>query len=146
VKVRETEAVARAGADEIDMVVPIGLLKARDYRAVFEDVRAVVEAAGAMAVKVILETALLDEREKAVGCMLAECAGAAFVKTSTGFAPAGASVEDVRLMKRVVGDRLGIKAAGGLRNFRMARDLIAAGATTIGSSASVTIVSAQAGD
>jgi deoxyribose-phosphate aldolase len=141
IKAREAESAIRSGADEIDMVLPVGLLRADEHRSVFDDIRGVVEASGTNAVKVILENALLDERQKILGCLLAERAGAAFVKTSSGFAGSGATVEDVRLMKRVVGDRLGIKAAGGIRDFETARAMVEAGATRIGTSASLTIVS-----
>lgn len=139
-KAVETVAMISKGADEVDMVISIGALKSRDFRAAFNDIRAVVEAAGPVAVKVILETFLLNEFEKIVGCLLAERAGAAFVKTSTGFAGGGATVEDVLLMRRVVGERLAIKAAGGIRNFDTARAMVAAGADRLGCSASVSIV------
>ena len=102
--------------------------------------RAVVEAAGSILVKVIIETGLLEETEKIAACLLAERAGAAFVKTSTGFHARGATVEDIKLMKAVVGDNLGIKAAGGIRDFQTARALVEAGATRLGCSASVAIV------
>jgi deoxyribose-phosphate aldolase len=140
IKAREAESAIRSGADEIDMVIPVGLLRAEEHRTVFDDIRAVVEACGTTAVKVILENALLDERQKVLGCLLAERAGAAFVKTSSGFAVSGAMVDDVRLMKRVVGERMGIKAAGGIRDFETARAMVEAGATRIGTSASLAIV------
>ena len=139
-KAEETKAVIEKGADEVDMVISIGALKAGDYEAVFTDVRAVVEAAGRIPVKVILETILLDEYQKILGCLLAERAGAAFVKTSTGLAGGGATVEDVVLMRRVLNERVGIKAAGGIKDFQTARALIMAGADRLGCSASVAIV------
>lgn len=140
IKAREAASAIEAGADEIDMVIPVGLLKAEEHRSVFEDIRVVVESCGTTPVKVILENALLDERQKVLGCLLAERAGASFVKTSSGFAASGATVEDIRLMKRVVGDRLGIKAAGGIRDFETARAMVEAGATRIGASASLAII------
>jgi len=140
IKAREAVSAIRCGADEIDMVIPVGLLRAGDYQGVFRDVRAVVEASGTAPVKVILENALLNQHQKVMGCLLAERAGAAFVKTSSGFAASGATVDDVRLMRSVVGDRLGIKAAGGIRDFDTARAMVDAGATRIGTSASVAII------
>ena len=139
-KVEETKHVLELGANEVDMVIPIGALKDSDYSAVWQDIRAVVEAAGPIPVKVIIETGLLEETEKIAACLLAERAGAAFVKTSTGFSVRGATVEDVKLMKAVVGDGLGIKAAGGIRDFQTARALVEAGSTRLGCSASVAIV------
>lgn len=139
-KVEETKHVIQLGANEVDMVIPLGALKEGDYRTVYEDICAVVEAAGSIPVKVIVEAGLLDEAEKIAACLLAERAGAAFVKTSTGFTARGATLEDVRLIKAVVGDRLGIKAAGGIRDFQSARALVEAGATRLGCSASVAIV------
>jgi len=139
-KVEETKHVVESGANEVDMVIPIGALKEGDYRVVWQDICAVVEAAGSILVKVIIETGLLEETEKIAACVLAERAGAAFVKTSTGFSGRGATVKDVKLMKAVVGDGLGIKAAGGIRNFQTARALVEAGSTRLGCSASVAIV------
>ncbi|MCF6154338.1 MAG: deoxyribose-phosphate aldolase [Candidatus Brocadia sp.] len=139
-KVAETSHVIQLGTNEVDMVIPLGALKEGDYRTVYKDIRAVIEAAGPVPVKVIIEAGLLDETEKIAACLLAERAGAAFVKTSTGFTARGATLEDVRLIKAVVGDRLGIKAAGGIRDFQSARALVEAGATRLGCSASVAIV------
>lgn len=139
-KVNQTREAIQAGADEIDMVIAVQHLKARCYQLVFDDIQAVVRKAGAKPVKVILETALLDDYEKVVGCLLAERAGAAFVKTSTGFAASGAKVEDVALMKNVVGGRLGVKAAGGIRDLKTAWAMIEAGADRLGCSSSVHIV------
>ena len=139
-KVHETRAVIEAGADEVDMVLQIGLLKGGDLPAAFDDIAAVVAAAGGRPVKVILETLLLDDGEKVAACRLAERAGAAFVKTSTGFGGARATVADVALMKRTVGDRLRIKASGGIRDLASARALVGAGADVLGCSASVAIV------
>ena len=139
-KAAETRAVIAAGADEVDMVLSIGRLKAGELDAVAVDIAAVVDAAGGKPVKVILETLLLDEGEKIAACRLSARAGAAFVKTSTGFGGARATVEDVALMRRVVGGQLRIKASGGIRDFASAQALVAAGADVLGCSASVTIL------
>lgn len=139
-KAAETRAVIEAGADEVDMVLPIGRLKAGELDAVEGDIAAVVGAAGGKPVKVILETLLLDESEKIAACHLSARAGAAFVKTSTGFGGARATVEDVALMRRVIGGRLRIKASGGIRDFASAQALVAAGADVLGCSASVSIL------
>ena len=139
-KAEETRAVIGEGADEVDMVISLGAIKSREFRTAFDDMRAVVEAAGPVPVKVILETALLDEYQKVLSCILAERAGAAFVKTSTGFASGGATAEDVVLMRRVVGERVAVKAAGGIRDFQTARAMVDAGADRLGCSASVAIV------
>jgi deoxyribose-phosphate aldolase len=146
VKVVETEAAMRAGAQEIDMVLNIGELRGENYDAVRRDIEAVVAAAhdrGAI-VKVILETALLDDHQKAMACTLAKLAGAEFVKTSTGFSTHGAAVHDVALMRQVVGAEMGVKASGGIRTLEDLKNMIAAGASRIGSSASVTIIEATA--
>jgi len=146
VKVAEAEQAVREGAREIDMVMNIGALRSGDLNAVRDDIAAVAAAchrAGAV-LKVILETALLDETQKAVACVLAKMAQADFVKTSTGFGPGGATVEDVALMRRVVGPEMGVKAAGGIRTLEDFKKMTAAGATRIGASASVKIVEAAA--
>ena len=143
VKAYETQQAIRDGATEIDMVINIGALKSRDYRAVHEDIAAVVRTAHAAnaLVKVIIETALLNDEEKVIACQLSKAAGADFVKTSTGFGPGGATVQDVALMRRVVGPDIGVKASGGVRNYADTQAMIAAGATRIGASAGVAIVS-----
>lgn len=133
------EAVGN-GAAEIDMVIHIGALKSRDYRTVLEDIEEVVRAARPAPVKVILETSQLTTDEKIAGCVLSKAAGAAFVKTSTGFGGGGATVEDVELMRRIVGAEMGVKASGGVRSLEDARKLLAAGANRLGASASVAIV------
>ena len=131
------------GAGELDMVLNIGALKSGQADAVAADVAAVVRAAGAVPVKVILETAALADAEKRLACRLAVGAGAAFVKTSTGFHPAGgATVDDVRLLRAEVGPRIGVKASGGIRSLADAQAMIDAGANRIGTSASVAILSA----
>ena len=142
IKVAEASAMLRVGAQEIDMVINIGALRSGDYDTVKCDIQAVVaesHKAGAI-VKVILETALLDKPEKTIACTLAYLCHADFVKTSTGFGPAGATVEDVALMRRVVGPDMGVKAAGGIRTLDDLRKMVAAGATRIGTSAGVKIV------
>lgn len=140
VKAIETKEAIANGAEEIDMVINVGALKAKDYELVKKDIEAVVEAANGKTVKVILETSLLTEEEKRIACRLAKEAGANFVKTSTGFGPGGATLEDIKLMKEEVGDVMGIKASGGIRDFETASKMISAGATRIGASAGVTII------
>ncbi|MCG8421095.1 MAG: deoxyribose-phosphate aldolase [Proteobacteria bacterium] len=146
-KAYEAREAVRQGAHEIDMVINIGALRSRDYETVFEDICRVVRAAKPAAVKVILECASLTDEEKVVGCTLSKLAGAAFVKTSTGFGQGGATVEDVTLMRRVVGQELGVKASGGVRTAEDARRMAEAGANRLGASASVAIVAGpQNGD
>jgi len=144
VKRFEAENALADGARELDMVLPIGLLKAGAHDEVRADIAALAELChrhGAL-LKVILETALLTEAEKIAGCQAAMAAGADFVKTSTGFGGGGATVADVRLMRQAVGTALGVKAAGGIRTLADALALIEAGATRIGASAGVAIVEA----
>jgi deoxyribose-phosphate aldolase len=136
----ETREAIRNGAKEIDMVINIGALKSKDYKYVQDDIRAVVEAAGSIPVKVILETSMLDRDQKVIACALSKAAGAAFVKTSTGFAGGGATAEDVALMRSIVGDDMGVKASGGVRTIDDANRFIEAGASRIGASSSVAIV------
>ncbi len=144
IKAMETRDAIANGADEIDMVVNVGGLKSGNDQLVEEDIRAVVNAAkGRATVKVILEMALLSREEKIRGCEIAKRAGADYVKTSTGFGPGGATVEDVALMREVVGPTMGIKAAGGIRTFEDAKAMVEAGATRIGASASVAIVKGE---
>ncbi|MFJ9496661.1 deoxyribose-phosphate aldolase [Brevibacillus centrosporus] len=140
IKSEETREAIRNGAEEIDMVINIGALKSGNSKRVEDDIRAVVEAAEGKLVKVIIEACLLNREEKILACQLSEKAGAHFVKTSTGFSTGGATVEDVALMKVVVGERLGVKASGGIRDLAAAKRMIEAGATRIGSSNSVAIV------
>ena len=139
-KAFEAREAIRAGAQEIDMVINIGALKGRDYSLVLEDIRQVVEASLPYPVKVILETSSLDQDQKIIGCALSKAAGAAFVKTSTGFGSGGATSEDIELMRRIVGPEMGVKASGGIRTYEDAAKMIAAGASRIGASASVAIV------
>jgi deoxyribose-phosphate aldolase len=144
-KAYEARQAVRSGADEIDMVINIGALKSRDYETVFEDICKVVKAAAPAGVKVIIEASSLTEEEKVIACSLSKLAGAAFVKTSTGFAKGGATVEDVALMRRVVGAELGVKASGGVRSAEDVERMRAAGANRIGASASVAIVAGKVG-
>ncbi len=141
-KAFEAREAVRAGADEIDMVINIGALKSRDYALVEDDIRKVVQAAKPARVKVILETGALSMEEKIIGITLSKIAGAAFVKTSTGFGPGGATVEDIALMRRLVGDEMGVKASGGVRTAEDAEKMKLAGASRIGASASVAIIGA----
>lgn len=143
VKSCEASRAMEAGADELDMVIQIGKLKSGDRETVLRDILAVVETGlqrPRTIVKVILETFLLSNTEKFLGCTLAEEAGANFVKTSTGFAGGGATAHDIALLKRSVSTRMGIKAAGGIRDLSTAISMVEAGATRLGTSASVSIM------
>lgn len=141
IKAMETQDAIENGADEIDMVINIGALKSHDYSVVEEDIKSVVNAANNKAlVKVIIETCLLTDEEKKTACRLALEAGADYVKTSTGFSTGGAKVEDIKLMKSVVGDKLGIKASGGIKDLKTATELIEAGATRLGTSSGIKIL------
>lgn len=144
-KVFETHDAIQNGAQEIDMVINIGALKSRDFTLVAKDIAAVTEVAhhGEAILKVIIETCLLTEEEKVIACLLSKQAGADYVKTSTGFSTAGATAEDVALMRKVVGPEIGLKAAGGIRNREDAERMIAAGATRLGASAGIQIVQGQ---
>ncbi|MGH9660939.1 MAG: deoxyribose-phosphate aldolase [Bryobacteraceae bacterium] len=145
-KVAEAEAAIRVGAQEIDMVINVGALRSGDHETVKRDIAAVAQVchSGGAILKVILETALLDDNQKAVACTLAKLARADFVKTSTGFGPHGATAHDVALMRLVVGPEMGVKASGGIRSLDDLKAMRAAGATRIGASASVKIVEASA--
>lgn len=143
-KIAETRDAIANGATEIDMVLAIGKLKSGDELAVYHDIKQVVRSASGQAlVKVIIETGLLTEDEKRLACKLAKEAGADFVKTSTGFSMGGATVEDIELMRAVVGKEIGVKASGGIRNRETAEAMIAAGATRIGASAGIAIVNGK---
>jgi len=146
IKVAETIAAIRDGAQEIDMVLNIGELRGGTSDAVRADIKAVVDAAhaGGAIVKVILETALLNDGQKVAASLLAKEAGADFVKTSTGFGPSGATAADVALMRRTVGSTMGVKASGGVRTLDDLKTMAAAGANRVGASASVKIVEATA--
>lgn len=139
-KAFEARQAIRSGAREIDMVINIGALKSRDYGAVMEDIIKVVSTSKPYLVKVILEVSALNEFEKVIACALAKAGGAGYVKTSTGFGSGGATIEDVRLMRLIVGDDMGVKASGGIKTTNDAQNMIEAGANRIGASASVGIV------
>ncbi|ERN54708.1 deoxyribose-phosphate aldolase [Alkalihalophilus marmarensis] len=144
VKAFETKNAIENGATEVDMVINIAALKDKDNELVERDIRAVVEAAkGKALTKVIIESCLLSEEEKIRACELSVKAGADFVKTSTGFSTGGATVEDIALMRKVVGPELGVKASGGVRDLEGARAMVDAGATRIGASAGVSIVNGE---
>jgi deoxyribose-phosphate aldolase len=145
-KAFETREAIEDGASEIDMVINVGLLKSGDYHGVEEDIRAVRRATrGTTILKVIIETALLTQDDKVMACELAKKAGADFVKTCTGFSGGGASVEDLSLMRRVVGREMGVKASGGVRTYKNALAFIGAGANRLGCVASVAIVTGAEG-
>ena len=143
----ETRRAIFDGACEIDMVINVGALKSGDLRCVERDIEAVTSPcreAGAVS-KVIIEAALLTDEEKVTACTIAKAAGADFVKTSTGFGPGGATAHDVALMRRVVGQEMGVKAAGGVKDLEVLKEMVAAGATRIGASAGVRIVQQSQG-
>ena len=140
-KAAETRIAVEDGADEIDMVINVGALKGGDDAVVFEDIRAVREACKGKVLKVIIETCLLNEEEKVRACRLAMEAKADFVKTSTGFSIGGATKEDVALMRKIVGDTMGVKASGGIRDKEKAVEMLEAGADRLGTSATITICS-----
>jgi len=146
VKAYEAQKAIAAGADELDMVINVAALIGGDYAAVLEDIQGVCsvaeKASRSVIVKVILETALLDAEQKQAGAILVKAGGASFVKTSTGFGPGGATVEDVALLREVVGPEMGVKAAGGIRDYAAAVAMMEAGATRLGASRSVAIVEA----
>ncbi|MBI5471181.1 MAG: deoxyribose-phosphate aldolase [Ignavibacteriae bacterium] len=146
VKAFETEHAIRDGAQEVDMVINVGMLKSREFEYVENDIFAVVSTAKRYRVltKVILETGLLSDEEKVKACVICKRVGADFVKTSTGFSKGGATVGDIALMRRVVGSAMGVKASGGVRSREDALAMVAHGADRIGASASVKIVSAEA--
>ena len=147
VKAFETESTIKNGATEVDMVINIGKLKDRDLEYVKNDIKAVVEAAkGKALVKVIIETCLLTDEEKVIVCQLAKEAGADFVKTSTGFSTGGATAHDIDLMRKTVGSEMGVKASGVVRTTQDAMIMIENGATRIGASASIAIVTGEKKD
>ncbi|MBM3690133.1 MAG: deoxyribose-phosphate aldolase [Actinobacteria bacterium] len=142
-KAEEARITVAEGAQEVDMVIDVGALLSGDLAGVYEDIRGVVAAAG-VPVKVILETCLLGDEQKAIGCLLAMRAGAAYVKTSTGFSTGGATADDIALMRACVGDALGVKASGGIHTRDEAEAMVAAGADRIGASASMAIADGTA--
>lgn len=137
----EAKKAVKDGAEEIDMVINIGALKDKDYDVVFNDIKAVVEVSENAIVKVIIETCLLTDEEKVKACKIAVEAGCDFVKTSTGFSTGGAKKEDIALMRKTVGPNIGVKASGGIRTYEDAKEMYDAGASRIGSSAGIKIVS-----
>jgi len=139
VKAFEAQQAVQQGADEIDMVINVGAVKQGDWETVLDDIRQVVEGAEDHIVKVIVETALLTEDEKKKVCNLVLNSGAHYIKTSTGFSTGGATVADIELFKAIVGEKIGIKASGGIRSRADAEVMIAAGATRLGTSAGVSI-------
>lgn len=147
VKAYEVEQVTQLGAQEVDMVLSVGRLRDGDFWAVYRDILAVVDAArdNGLLLKVIIETGLLNPEQKIAACVIAKEAGADFVKTSTGFSGGGATVEDIALMRRVVGPHMGVKASGGVRGAADALQMVAAGATRIGTSSGVRILQEFAG-
>ncbi|MCX8574381.1 MULTISPECIES: deoxyribose-phosphate aldolase [unclassified Gilliamella] len=140
-KAFETEMAVKSGAEEIDMVINVGWLKSNDWEAVKKDIEAVFKACGAVPLKVILETCLLTKEEIVKVCAICKEIGVAFVKTSTGFSVSGATVEDVKLMRETVGDKMGVKASGGIRDRQTAEKMVYAGANRLGASAGIAIVS-----
>jgi len=144
-KLMETRDVIAQGADEIDMVINISALKSGDEFYVLDEIKILREATYGKILKVIIETAYLSRDEKIKACKIAKEAKADFVKTSTGFAPQGATVEDVKLMRSVVGSKMGVKASGGVKDLKTAIDMIKAGATRIGTSSGVAIIKGKSG-
>ena len=143
-KTAETRQAVMDGADEIDMVVHVGMVKSGNWDYVEQDIHAVVEEAkGKAKVKVILETCLLSEEEKVRVCLICKKAGADFVKTSTGFSIGGATAKDVALMRRTVGDGMGVKASGGIRTLETAQEMIRAGADRLGTSSGIQIIESR---
>ncbi len=138
-KAAEASFAVEDGAEEIDMVINVGALKDKLYDVVLADIREVKKACGSALLKVIIETCLLNNEEKVKACELAKEAGADFVKTSTGFSTAGAKAEDVALMRRTVGEAMGVKASGGIRDKETAKEMIKAGADRLGTSATTVI-------
>lgn len=138
-KAAETELAVKDGADEIDMVINVGALKDKEYDVVCNDIKEVKKACGQALLKVIIETCLLTDEEKVKACELAKEAGADYVKTSTGFSTGGADAHDVELMRKTVGDSMGVKASGGIRDKETAEKMVKAGASRLGTSATVTI-------
>ena len=142
IKAEETQAVVSLGAKEVDMVINVGAIKSDNWSLVKRDIEAVVGAAkGRALVKVIIETCLLTDEEKVRACTVSKLAGADFVKTSTGFSTGGATKEDIELMRTTVGPQMGVKASGGVKDYKTAVEMIKAGATRLGTSSGAAIVS-----
>lgn len=140
VKAFEASYAEKQGAEELDMVINVGMLKSGNYEYVQKDIEAVVKASGGKLVKVIIETCLLTDEEKVKACELAKAAGADYVKTSTGFSTGGATTHDIALMRKTVGSDMGVKASGGIRDYETAKAMIEAGASRIGASSGKKIV------
>lgn len=140
VKAFETKCAIEAGATEIDMVINVGAVKDQNWELVYEDIKAVVDAANGVLVKVIIETCLLTDEEKVKACEMSVKAGANFVKTSTGFSTGGATAADVALMRQTVGENVGVKASGGVRTAEDMKTMVEAGANRIGTSGGVSLV------
>jgi deoxyribose-phosphate aldolase len=147
VKAYETQQAIDDGATEVDMVINVGALKSKDYALVERDIATVARTChtGGAILKVIIEAALLSDEEKVIACQLAKVAGSDYVKTSTGFGPGGATVQDVALMRSAVGPEMGVKAAGGIGSYQDAQEMVAAGATRIGASAGIKILQQASG-
>ncbi len=145
-KAFETAQAIKDGATEIDMVINVGALKDKEYDVVYEDIKAVVDAANGTLVKVIIETCLLTDEEKVKACELSVKANANFVKTSTGFSTGGATKEDIALMRKTVGENVGVKASGGVRTPEDFDNMIKAGATRIGTSSGIKLVNGENAD
>jgi len=143
VKVYETQSALDDGADEFDMVINVGMLKSLDYEYVYREIKDIVEQADKKIVKVIIETCYLTREEKIAACVISKLAGAHFVKTSTGFGTGGATMEDVSLMKFVVGEDVKVKAAGGIKDYDTAKKMIACGAQRLGASAGIKIIKGE---
>ena len=139
-KAFEAKQAIKDGADEIDMVINIGLIKDKNFEEVLNDIKTVKEACNGNLLKVIIETCLLNDEEKIIACNLSKQAGADYVKTSTGFSTGGAKAEDVALMRKIVGSIIGVKASGGVHSFNEANALIKAGASRIGASSGIKII------
>lgn len=144
IKNHEAREAIDLGADEIDMVINIGALKSKNYTLVSNEIKTIRQTTKGKILKVIIETAYLNREEKIKVCEIAKEAGVDFVKTSTGFAPSGANVEDVKLMKEIVGEKIGVKASGGIRDLKTAIEMIKAGATRLGTSSGVLIIKGKA--
>ncbi|MFW5795165.1 MAG: deoxyribose-phosphate aldolase [Bacillota bacterium] len=140
VKVKEAKEAINHGADELDMVIKVGALKEGNIDLVKNDIESIVNVSGEKIVKVIIETCYLTDEEKVLACKIAKEAGADFVKTSTGFGSGGATINDIKLMRKTVGKKMGVKASGGIHNLEEAKAMIKAGATRIGASSGVKII------
>ncbi len=146
VKVEETREAIRNGAEEIDMLINLGALKSREYDVVKKDIAEVVKVSKGLTTKVIIETGLLTDEEKITATRLVIEAGADFVKTATGFNGGGATVKDIQLLRSIAGEKIGVKAAGGIKTYRDAVSMVQAGADRIGASGAIAIINGQVSD